>query len=233
MISKEFARIISCLPKPIVKWFIEKLVDRYMSHADITVVNKEALDRIKGPVIFISNHLSNSDGLVLDKVLGKDKVWFLAGVKLAKNEITKLGLGIVKTVPINPNSPDRSAISAMVKLLKSGQSVCIFPEGTRSRSGSLIKGKKGILLIARMTNVPMVPIGIEGTEKLMPINDTDMGGEKFYDAKVKVSIGKSFYLPERKENEDKKEYENRALYFAMRKIAVLLSPDYQGIYREQ
>lgn len=44
----------------------------------------------------------------------------------------------------------------------------IFPEGTRSRVGSLIEAKKGILLIARMTGVPIVPIGLYGTEKLLP-----------------------------------------------------------------
>lgn len=233
MISKETARIIGLLPKPLIKWAARKIVNGYLSkYANISVVNREVLDNMKGPAIFISNHLSNSDGLVLDRVFGEGKVWFLAGVKLARNDITKLGLDVVKTVPINPNSPDRSAISAVVKLLKSGQSVCIFPEGTRSRAGSLLKGKKGILLIAKLSGVPIIPIGIEGTEKLMPINDADMGSERFFNADVKVSIGEGFYLPAQEENEDKKDYENRALYFTMRKIAELLSPEYQGVYRE-
>lgn len=233
MISKRAAKIIEFLPKPLVRWLARHITNNYISrYAKITVMNKEKLDNIKKPVVFVCNHLSNSDGLVLNRVLGDGSVWFVAGVKLAQNALTKLGLDVVKIIPINPSSADRPAISKVIKLLKSGHSVCVFPEGTRSRKGSLIQGKKGILLIARLAGVPIVPIGIEGTERLMPINDDDMGNEKFNFADVKVVIGDSFYIPERDESEDKAAYEQRALHLVMKRIAELLSPKYQGIYKE-
>lgn len=231
MISKKSAKLIGFLPKPLVCFIAKRLINGYISkYANITVINSEVLERINGPVIFISNHLSNSDGLVLDRVFGSGKVHFVAGTKLADNNLTKLGLDVVKTIPINPNTADRSAISKAIKLLNSGQPICIFPEGTRSRVGSMIEGKKGVLLIARIANVPMVPVGIEGTEILMPINDKDMGKERFYPADVKVTLGEPFRLLEQEENESKGDYEKRSLEYVMNSIARLLSPKYRGVY---
>jgi len=233
MLINKAAKLINILPKPIVvkiaKYIVKKLMAKY---AKITVINKERLDKIKDPVIFISNHLSNSDGLILNEVLKEKDIWFVAGVKLSKNPYTNLGLEVVKSIPINPNSADKTAISNIIKLLKDGHSVCIFPEGTRSRTGALIPAKKGILLIARLAKVPIVPIGIQGSEKLLPINDDDMGMERFNHAQVKVTIGEEFYIPLRENGEDKESYENRALYTVMRKIAELLPLEYQGVYKE-
>ena len=71
----------------------------------------------------------------------------------------------------------------------------MFPEGTRSRTASMIEAKKGVLLIARLTKAKIVPFGLIGTEKLMPINDTDMGAEHFEYAKVDVVFGKPITSP--------------------------------------
>ena len=233
MISKNTARLINFMPKPMLRTVAKFLIKKYIGkYANITIINKGKLDSIKGPVIFISNHLSNADGLILNHILKDKEVTFVAGIKLAKNSLTSLGLEILKTVPINPNSPDKSAISTTIKLLKSGNSICIFPEGTRSRVGSMIKGRKGIILISKLSKVPMVPIGIEGTEKLLPINESDMGSEKFNYADVKVTIGDCFYLPEKQNEEDKEDYQNNTVYFIMKKIAILLASKYQGIYKK-
>jgi 1-acyl-sn-glycerol-3-phosphate acyltransferase len=234
MITKNTARFINMLPKPVLKFTAKVLLSRYISkYANINVVGLNKLERIKDPVIFISNHLSNSDGLVLNKVLKERDVTFIAGIKLSQNALTNLGLEVVRIIPINPSAPDRAALSKAVKLLKSGRSVCIFPEGTRSRKSSLLKGKKGLLLIWKLAGgVPIVPIGIEGTEKLMPINEEDMGKEKFFHADVKVTIGESFMIPGREEDEDKSHFEERIMTFTMKKIAALLSSKYQGIYKD-
>lgn len=233
MISKTTVKLINIMPKPVLSAAAKFIVSRYIAkYANITVVNKERINQINGPAIFISNHLSNSDGLVLNKLLKDRDIWFIAGVKLAKNDLTNLGLEVVRTIPINPDSADKTAISTIIKALKSGKSICIFPEGTRSRTGSMIRGKKGILLVAKLSKVPIVPIGLEGTEMLLPINDSDMGGEAFNHADVKITIGESFYIPDRDKGEEKDSYEERALYFTMRKIAELLPDKYQGVYKE-
>lgn len=232
MISKRAAGFIKLLPKPIVKGLARVILDGYISeYANLSVNGMENLNGVKDPVIFVSNHLSNADGVVLHQVLKRNDVTYIAGVKLAGNPVTSLGLEYVKIIPINPNSADKSAIKTTVDILKSGKSICIFPEGTRSRRGSLIQAKKGVLLIAKLSGTSIVPIGISGTEKLLPINDRDMGEEKFQHADVTVSIGKPIYPPERHDGEGKHEYQDRAITYVMGHIAELLPEKYRGYYR--
>lgn len=143
MISSRTAKLIGYLPKGMLKYVSKKVVDRYLNkYANITVLGKDNIENIKEPVIFIGNHLSNSDGLVLQKVLRDKNVTFVAGMKLSNNPLTNIGMSIVKSITIKPNSADKEAINAIIKTVKAGESIFIFPEGTRSRTGSMIEAKK-------------------------------------------------------------------------------------------
>lgn len=232
MISPTMSRIIGHLPEGLLKFIAKKLIDRYIDkYAHITVENKDRLNNIKKPVIFICNHLSNSDALVLNRVLKSHDVTFVAGVKLSSNPLTNFGASTVKTTPVHPNSPDKEGIKKIIEIIKSGNNLLIFPEGTRSRTGKMIQGKKGILLISRMCKAPIIPIGMTGTEKLLPINmEGKMEQEKFHHADITVKIGDEFTLPERFEEEGKKEYEERCMDDIMRSIAKLLPEEYRGEY---
>ncbi|MDZ7548803.1 lysophospholipid acyltransferase family protein, partial [Clostridium perfringens] len=108
----------------------------------------------------------------------------------------------------------------------------IFPEGTRSRVGSMIEGKKGILLIVRLTKAQIIPIGMYGTEILLPINkDGDMGGEKFNYADVNIKFGEPIELPLKEKDEDKHAFDERSMLYIMKSIANLLPEKYRGIYK--
>ncbi len=233
MLSITVAKIINKLPNQFVKYVSKKIVDKYLKkYATFNIQGKENLKGIKTPTIFICNHLSNSDGLVLDKVLKEIDPTFIAGIKLSHNALTNIGMNVVKTTHIAPNTADKEGIKRIIHLVKQGESILIFPEGTRSRKGSLIEAKKGILLIARMTGVPIVPIGLYGTEKLLPINkEGDMGAETFNYAEVHINIGKQFDFPKRVNQQDKQEYEDFAIRYIMKKIAELLPENYRGVYK--
>lgn len=231
MISPGVAKVIGCLPKGLVQFVSRKIVDGYLNkYANIEVKGMENLKDIKGSIIFICNHLSNSDALVLNKVLKDQDVTFIAGVKLSDNPLTNLGISITKTIAIKPNTADKDAISKVIKTLKNGNNILIFPEGTRSRTSSLISAKKGVVLIQKLSKATVIPLGMYGTEKLLPINDKDMGLEKFQHAKVTINIGSPIELPAKEKEEDKRDYEERATEFIMRKIAVLLPEEYRGVY---
>ena len=120
----------------------------------------------------------------------------------------------------------------MVKTVKNGENLLIFPEGTRSRTGAMIEGKKGILLLARMTKAKIIPIGMSGTDKLLPIDEGgNMGSETWHEADVTVKFGKPVELPKRIKEEDKHEYDNKCMYILMRSIAELLPEEYRGVYK--
>lgn len=233
MLSTTAAKIINILPDKFVAYISKKVVDKYLKkYADICIEGSENLKGIKIPTIFICNHLSNSDGLVLDKALKEIDPTFVAGVKLSNNAVTSIGINVIKTTNIKPNTGDKDGLKKIIKLVKQGESLLIFPEGTRSRAGSLIEAKKGILLIAAMTGAPIIPIGLYGTEKLLPINkEGDMSAETFNYADVHINIGKQFELPKRAMEQNKKHYEDFAQKYIMKKIAELLPENYRGVYK--
>lgn len=233
MIMNILIKILESLPIGISKYMTGTVINGILKkYAKINVEGYENLEGVTRPIIFICNHLSNADGLVLNKILAKEDVTFVSGVKLCDNSFTRLGVIAVKTTPIVPNSPDKEGIKKVVNLLKEGNNILIFPEGTRSRSGSMIQGKSGILLLQRLSKATVVPMGLVGTEKLLPINDADMGKERFQHADVSVKIGKPIQVPDKEPAESKKEYDERVLNSFMLSIAALLPKEYRGVYEE-
>ena len=78
----------------------------------------------------------------------------------------------------------------------------------------MIEGKKGILLFARMAKAEIIPIGMAGTDKLLPISeDGDMGSEKWQNADVTINIGEKIVFPKKEKDEDKHEYEDKCMEY--------------------
>lgn len=225
-------RILSALPRP-----VRVALTRFLFTAVWKLYIKEHIagrEQIPdGPCLFICNHLSNADAPSIVRAIRPKRLFFLAGVKLQGTAMTRLGMELVDTIPIRPNSADVEALKRAVETLKSGHSVLIFPEGTRSRTGQLLRAKKGAALIARRAGVPIVPIGLWGTEQFLPINEKDMGGESIRKADVHVRIGKPFLVSDLElvvpEGEDERQVLADAM---MRKVAELLPASYRGEYAE-
>lgn len=118
--------------------------------------------------IYMANHQSNFDIPVLLGYLPVQFRW------LAKAELFKiplfgramLGAGYVKIDRFNRQSAFES-ISTAARRLKDGVSVMIFPEGTRSRDGSIHKFKKGGFVMAIESGVPILPVILKGTWPIM------------------------------------------------------------------
>ena len=233
MSSTWYSVLLKYLPDNVVTLVSRKLVKRFLNrYADIKIEGMNNLKNLKKPVIFISNHLSNSDGIVLNKVLEDQDVTFVAGVKLSQNTFTNIGRYVVKTITITPNSADNDAMSSIIKTVKAGNNVLLFPEGTRSRTESLIEARRGILLIQKFTKADIIPIGICGSEKLLPINDLGMEKEQFKHAKVNVKIGNKVNMLEKNENESKHEFDERSMKHIMKALAELLPESYRGFYKD-
>lgn len=231
MISPIMLRIIDFLPDKVVSFIANKLLDTYINkYANIKTNGMEKIAHANSPIIFICNHLSNADGIIMNRLLKDHNVTFVAGIKLTDNKLTKLGFHVAKTINIKPNSADKEAISKIVNTLKQGNNIMIFPEGTRSRNGKMAEAKKGLLLMAKLSKATIVPMGIWGTEKLLPINETDMASEKFNYADVNINIGEPIILPTKNDEEDKSQYHDRVMHEIMSGIAMLIPEEYRGVY---
>lgn len=232
MINPIVVKAINCLPPSLIKFITKRVIDGLLNkYANITVENAEELKKINGPVVIVSNHTSNSDALVLNRVLKDISPYFVAGVKLTKTSLSRIGFESFKTVPIKPNSADIEAMKKCIEMVKGGESLFIFPEGTRSRTGELLEGHKGVILIAKKCGVPILPISLVGTNKLMPIDDKDMGKETFNHADVHVTIGKPFMLPDKDAEDSKDTYNDKCMNKIMCSIADLLPPENRGFYK--
>ena len=119
--------------------------------------------------IYMANHMSNFDIPVLQAYLPVQFRW------LAKAELYKIpvfGYAMKRAGYISIDRSDRkSAIESLnktVKIIRDGISVVIFPEGTRSRTHNIQPFKKGGFFLAVDSGVPIIPIIIHGTERIMP-----------------------------------------------------------------
>lgn len=121
------------------------------------------------PVIFVCNHQSAFDILALFLGLGRRFVF------IAKKSVFRypfLGWHIKAAGYISVDRGDREAsirsLEAAGAKIRNGVSVTVFPEGTRSKDGSILPFKKGPFMVALKAGVPLVPVAIEGSLQLNP-----------------------------------------------------------------
>ncbi len=128
-----------------------------------------------GPVILASNHLSFADSVVIPVVVPRT-VAFLAksdyftgtGVKGAMSRAWFEGLGMLP-VDRDDSKAALNSLDTALEVLGRGEAFGIYPEGTRSRDGRLYRGRTGVAHLALTAGVPVVPVGLTGTEKLQPV----------------------------------------------------------------
>lgn len=142
-----------------------------------TVTGLENVPRT-GAVIIASNHLSFADSLVIP-IVAPRKVHFLAksdyfrggGVKGTLQKAWFEGMGMLPVDRDDPKAAIGSLDTALGVLAKGG-AFGLYPEGTRSRDGRLYRGRTGVAHLALTAGVPVVPVGITGTERLQPVGAT-------------------------------------------------------------
>lgn len=122
-----------------------------------------------GPVIVAANHVSFLDSVLLMFALPRP-VAFLGKAEYTDNPITRwlfCGAGMIPVRREHPADLPR-AFDEVAAVLGRGEVVGVFPEGTRSRDGLLHRGHVGAAHLALVTGAPIVPVGIVGTERVLP-----------------------------------------------------------------
>ncbi|MBK5211748.1 MAG: 1-acyl-sn-glycerol-3-phosphate acyltransferase [Coriobacteriia bacterium] len=126
----------------------------------------------QGACIMAGNHVSYIDPIALWAGMPQGTIHFVAKSELYHNKVLAWLLDSVGSVPVARGAADRAMIKWASDCLKGGESVAIFPEGTRGRGrddlGGLNKGQDGAAFLSLRTGAPIVPIGIAGTDKIMP-----------------------------------------------------------------
>jgi 1-acyl-sn-glycerol-3-phosphate acyltransferase len=175
-----------------------------------------------GPLILMINHIDALDPFL---VVGS---FPRAVTPMSKIEVFDLPLiGILARAygafPIRRGQVDTRALRQALQVLREGGVLLIAPEGTRSPTYGLQRGKEGMALIAARSGAPIIPVGITGTE--------NTGGywRRLQRAPVRIAIGQPFRL------EPGSEQVRRSLLRAMTdeamyQLAATLPPTYRGVY---
>jgi 1-acyl-sn-glycerol-3-phosphate acyltransferase len=124
-------------------------------------------DRVpsSGPVIVASNHISLADPPVVGSAISRE-LNYLGKKELFSNRFLAMVIRAYNTVPVNRDRPDRAALRRIEGLLKSGQAVLLFPEGTRGSGDVLLPGKLGTGKLAVDSGAMIVPACVSGSNCL-------------------------------------------------------------------
>jgi 1-acyl-sn-glycerol-3-phosphate acyltransferase len=132
----------------------------------IEIVGKENVPK-HGPYVMAPVHRSNVD-FALVSVVTRRRMRYMAKDSLWKSRLLGWFVGTLGAFPVRRGSADREALHTCIELIEQGEPLVMFPEGTR-RSGPVVEELfDGPVYVAGRTQVPIIPVGIGGSEAMMP-----------------------------------------------------------------
>ena len=159
----------------------------------------EGLENLpKPPFIIVSNHASYYETILYHCTIAiklNKKIHALVNGNYWKYLIPRIVLNTTEHIPIDVSKSSKAkknnekALKKAARYLKKQDIIMIFPEGHRSQDGILLKGKTGAARLALMSKMPIVPIGVIGSNKVMPRGSLI---PRF--ARCDVKIGKPLYF---------------------------------------
>lgn len=150
----------------------------------------------KGNFILAVNHQSHLDQLATGYVCVPRRFHYIGQIDRYSG-LTKIFLYllyfIAGVIPLNRKSEisKKEVVKRAIEVLKKGDILVIYPEGTRTRTGKIQEAKRGVAKLFLETGVPILPVGIKGTFELLP-----PGGKLKIKKIVKINIGKPLFFKE-------------------------------------
>ena len=121
----------------------------------------------EGGALIASNHLSHLDPPVVGTSIRR-RTYYFAASELFSNPVFGFIIRKCYAFPVKRGAGDRRALKAAIELLKGGELLTMFPEGTRSHTGELGEFDLGAALTASRAGVPIVPCALTGTNDVLP-----------------------------------------------------------------
>lgn len=196
------------------------------SIANFELRGKENLP-LTGGMIIASNHIGILDIIMVYYGIDRTDLFIPVAEKWEKiGWIRWLGKQL-NFLFIDRYNPDLKAMRRMIALMEEGKCLVIAPEGTRSRTGSLIEGKPGVAYLAARSGFPVIPIAITGTEDKNILGNV----KRLRKTKITLSGGKPFVIPPLPKT-DRDEALKKSIDEIMCRIAALLPEKYRGFYAD-
>lgn len=174
-----------------------------------------------GPLLVACNHLSNVDPFIFGG-FAPGTMFCMAKRELFRNPAVAWVLGGCNCFPVDRGAADRWALRTSLDLLRRDARLLLFVEGTRAAQPGMKRAEAGIGFLARRSGVPVLPIGIWGSERAL-----GRGRAIPRRVPITVAIGRVF-TPEVRSGRGTDQVIADEIG---RRVAELLPPDYRGVYR--
>ena len=122
----------------------------------------------RGPILIIANHQSFLDPPLVGSFIGFRHTDFIARGGLFKFKPFGWLIAALNSIPVGEGASETVAIKEALRRLEMGRAVILFPEGSRTPDGAMRPFKRGIALLVKKANCPVVPVAIEGVHDAWP-----------------------------------------------------------------
>ena len=189
-------------------WLLGKLLFRFR------VLHRERMIK-EGPVIVAMNHQSYLDPPLAGIATGREMV-FLARETLLDVPLLGFLLPRLNVVPVDQEGNDRTALKALLRILKAGNGTIVFPEGARTLDGELQPALPGLGFVIAKTLAPVVPMRIFGAREALP-----RGESRVRFVPITIVVGEPIHFTEADLEPRGKETYQRLSERVMERIAAL------------
>ncbi len=209
----------------IFRWFITnamKLGLRIMCRIDAPDLNKVPM---QGPLIIISNHTGSIEAPIVYGELYPRWITAWAKVESWDNWFLNFIFNLWGIIPIHRGEADMTALKKALAAIKDGAVFGVAPEGTRNKTGRLIRAKPGVAVLAMMSGAPIYPISNWGGENFLK-NLKKLKRTDFH-----IRVGEPFKIETngvKVTNEMRQEIVDDMMY----RVAALLPEEYRGEYSD-
>jgi glycerol-3-phosphate dehydrogenase (NAD(P)+) len=170
-----------------VYWLVRAILQPFFHlYFRLSRIGREHVPQ-NGPVIYASNHRSFLDPFVIGTI-ARRPIYYVAKKELFANRFVGWLLNALGAFPVDRGASDKEMLATAKAILERGDSILMFPEGTRIRPGSLGKPKRGAGRLVLETGAPVVPVAVIGTEFVRK-------GFFFLPHKVRIRIGPPLSFP--------------------------------------
>jgi cytidylate kinase len=206
---------------------IARAIVRFRVEGDLASLPKS------GPMIMAANHASSADpvliGAFLNQVLGRPLNW-LGKRELIEFPLTGWAFRIAGIHPVDREAADLEAFRTAMRILEAGQTLAVFPEGTRSKDGALQQVREGVGMLALRSGAPVLPVAVIDSDILWPRGQL----LPHYGKRVTVRYGTPFVVADELAAAGGptkgRQATEAATRLIMGRIAELLPPRQRGVY---
>jgi len=202
--------------------FLIKIWIRLTCHVDVSELQKVPMN---GPLIAITNHTGQIEVPIMFAYLQPRKITAWAKAEAFDNLFLKVIFGIWNVIPVRRGEADIKSLKVAVKMIKDGYIFGIAPEGTRNKTGKLLRAMPGTVLLALHSGAPILPIVHWGGENYLK------NLKSFKRTDFHIRVGEPFKLNVegvKVNGEIREQIADEMMY----EIAKMLPEEYRGEYRD-